>query len=209
MILREQIVAQNLAEEKRFLGELSKYGFDYYSVEEVVEGLPTDDTIIVKLIKDYIGSSGVDGVKAHIVSLLNNSNINIFTNGLEVLELIGIQEENHHETRAFLANALKGEYIEEYRDILVELISKETNPTARLNLYYIFCKKKDPFVEKYLIERMGADPEMAQVIIQILGDMRSEKALPQIEPYLSHKDSWMRDEAKRAVAKIEKHINKR
>jgi len=48
------------------------------------------------------------------------------------------------------------------------------------------------------------DEDLATQAVIALGNLRVREARPRIEPFLKHPDSWVRKEAERALAKIQK-----
>ena len=62
---------------------------------------------------------------------------------------------------------------------------------------------KDPRAVDVLIELLE-DEEVAGHALLALGKLKSSKAKPYIEPFLGHPKAWVRKEAKRALAKIDK-----
>jgi HEAT repeat protein len=64
--------------------------------------------------------------------------------------------------------------------------------------------KQHPEVVDELIDILEHDPLVLIQTIETLGKLKNPKALPYLRPYMDDKRSWIRSEAKKAVAKIEK-----
>jgi HEAT repeat protein len=62
---------------------------------------------------------------------------------------------------------------------------------------------KDPRAVEVLIALLE-DEGVAGHAIVALGKLKSLQAIPYIEPFQNHPRTWIRKEAKRAIAKIEK-----
>ncbi|MGH9243237.1 MAG: HEAT repeat domain-containing protein [Acidimicrobiales bacterium] len=67
---------------------------------------------------------------------------------------------------------------------------------------------KDPKAVDVLIGLLD-DPDVEGHAVVALGNLRAESARDRIEPLLEHPKTWIRQEAKRALAKIDKAAAKR
>lgn len=88
-------------------------------------------------------------------------------------------------------------------DDLVEIARDKRHGGARDVLPRALANIRKPIVVDILIEFLE-DEDMAGRAISALGKLRAKKAKRKIERFLSHPKAWVRTEAKRALAKIDK-----
>jgi HEAT repeat protein len=86
---------------------------------------------------------------------------------------------------------------------VVELLRDHRHGKAREMLPLALANKRDPRAVDLLIELLEYD-EIAGHAIIALGKLKVKKARKEIERFLVHPKSWVRTEAKRALAKIDK-----
>jgi hypothetical protein len=86
---------------------------------------------------------------------------------------------------------------------IVELVQDKKNGRSREMLAVSLGNMKNPYAQEVLLELLD-DEEVAGHAIMALGKLKSKKARPTIERFLTHKKSWIRQEAKRALVKIDR-----
>lgn len=86
---------------------------------------------------------------------------------------------------------------------LVDLALDRRHGRAREMIAVALGNMRDPRAVDVLIELLS-DEEVAGHAIIGLGKLKAKKARPHVEPFLSHPKAWVRQEAKRAIAKIDK-----
>ena len=92
-------------------------------------------------------------------------------------------------------------------DDIVDLIRDETYGKAREMLVIALGRMKTPEV-KYTLIKLLDDENLAGYAIMALGRLKIQEARPAIERFLTHSKSWVRREAKRALAKIDRMSGK-
>jgi HEAT repeat protein len=89
-----------------------------------------------------------------------------------------------------------------FQDI-VALARDKRHGQARVMVVEALANMRDPQAVDVLCELL-ADEEVAAHAVVALGKLKAARARPQIEPFLNHSEGWVRKEAKRALAKIDK-----
>lgn len=93
-----------------------------------------------------------------------------------------------------------------YEDI-VNLVRDARHGPARIMLALSLGNMKDPRAQDVLIGLLDDDLVAGQAIVA-LGKLKSQKASPLIERFLTHPKAWIRKEAKKALTRIEKATKK-
>jgi HEAT repeat protein len=106
-----------------------------------------------------------------------------------------------------IGNALSVVANDDVLSDIVGLIRDKTYGKAREMLVVALGNMKSPDVKYTLIELLE-DEDLAGYAIMALGKLKCKEARPFIERFLTHPKSWVRREAKKALAKIDKAIAK-
>jgi len=106
-----------------------------------------------------------------------------------------------------IGNALSVVANDDVLNDIVGLIRDKTYGKAREMLVVALGNMKSPDVKYTLIELLE-DEDLAGYAIMALGKLKCKEARPFIERFLTHPKSWVRREAKKALAKIDKAIAK-
>jgi hypothetical protein len=117
-------------------------------------------------------------------------------------------EQQYFSLKWAIGNALSVVATDAVFDELVELVRDKRHGRAREMLAVALGNMKNPAVVDVLIELLG-DEEVAGHAIMALGKLKAEKARPYIERFLDHPKAWVRREAKKALAKLDKAQAKR
>jgi HEAT repeat protein len=88
-------------------------------------------------------------------------------------------------------------------DDVVELLKDKRHGRGREMLAWALGKMKNPRAVDVLIELLD-DEEVAGHALRPLGSLRAKKARRRVERFLTHDNAWIRQEARRALAKIDK-----
>jgi hypothetical protein len=102
-----------------------------------------------------------------------------------------------------IGNALSVVADDSVFDDIVKLVQDKKHGKAREMVAVALGNMKNPLAVDVLIELLK-DDEVAGHALIALGKLKSWKARPYIEPFLEHPKAWVRKEAKRALAKIDK-----
>ncbi len=115
------------------------------------------------------------------------------------------QREQPSEFRWVVGNALSVVADDSVFDSIVELVRDKRHAKAREMLAPALANMKDPRAIDVLIELLGDEEVAGHALwaVRKLGK-KAARARPDIAPFLSHPKTWVRNEAKRALAKIDK-----
>lgn len=91
---------------------------------------------------------------------------------------------------------------------IVDLLREKRHGQSRQMLALALGKMKDPRAVDVLLELLG-DEDVAGHAIMALGRLKAKKARAKIESFLTHPKAWVRKEAKKAIAKINKASSRR
>ena len=89
-----------------------------------------------------------------------------------------------------------------FQDIVALVRDKRHGP-GREMVVEALANMRNPQAVDVLCELL-ADEEVAAHAVVALGKLKAARARPQIEPFLNHSEGWVRKEAKRALAKIDR-----
>ena len=104
-----------------------------------------------------------------------------------------------------IGNALSVVADDDVLNDIVGLIQDKTHGKAREMLVVALGNMKTPDVKYFLIELLD-DDDLAGYAIMALGKLKSKEARPAVERFLKHPKSWVRREAKKALARIDRAI---
>lgn len=102
-----------------------------------------------------------------------------------------------------IGNALEVLANDDIADDLIRLATERRYGRAREMLVVGLGKLKDPRVTDVLLKLLADDEVVGHAVIA-LGKLRAKTARSHIEPLLSHPKPWVRKEAKKALASIDK-----
>jgi hypothetical protein len=88
-------------------------------------------------------------------------------------------------------------------DDIIEFVKDKGHGRARQMLAVALGNMKDPRAADALITLLD-DEEVAGHAIMGLGKLKARSARPLIEPFLNHEKTWIRKEAQKALARIDK-----
>ncbi|MCL5110208.1 MAG: HEAT repeat domain-containing protein [Chloroflexi bacterium] len=86
---------------------------------------------------------------------------------------------------------------------ITSLAQDRRHGRAREMLMLALANMRNPQAVEVLIELLD-DEEVAGHAVMALGKLRAQAARPYIEPFLAHSKAWVRREARKALAKIDK-----
>jgi HEAT repeat protein len=120
-----------------------------------------------------------------------------------VAEFHKLQNESNTGIKWAIANALSVVANESVFIEIVELLRDPRHGKAREMLALSLGNMNDPRAQDVLINIL-ADEEVAGHAIMVLGKLKSKKAYSAIEPFMLHPKTWVRKEARKALARIDK-----
>jgi hypothetical protein len=102
-----------------------------------------------------------------------------------------------------IGNALEVLANDELTEPMIRLVTDQRYGKAREMVVLGLGKMKDPRVVDVLLNLL-ADEEVVGHAVMALGKLRAKNARARIEPLLKHPKPWIRKEAKKALANIDK-----
>jgi len=190
-------------EDKLVTEALRRLGMDVTSVFDLLLwGDPYPRAVPVLL--DYLPRVQNKGIKEGIVRALTVKEARGKADKALVSEFRSLPaEQQYFSLKWAIGNALSVVATDAVFDELVELVRDKRHGRAREMLAVALGNMKNPAVVDVLIELLG-DEEVAGHAIMALGKLKAEKARPFIERFLEHPKAWVRREAKKALAKLDK-----
>lgn len=197
MKIREQ-------EDKRVAEALAKVGVHVSSVYDLVNtGKPYPEAIpvLIKLLSEVRDNRIKEGV---VRALTVKEARGVATKPL-IAEFKNVRPDEHgaESLKWAIGNALSVVADDSVFEELVELVKDRRHGRARQMLAIALGNMKNSQADDILIELLNDDDVGGHAIVS-LGKRRAKKARPQIERFLSHEKTWIRKEAKQAIARIDK-----
>jgi HEAT repeat protein len=120
----------------------------------------------------------------------------------ELRRLRGSDEEGG--LRFAVANALSEVADDEVFSEVVELARDHSYPVADRGVLVLALSNMREQRERAIeVLRTLLEEDVAPHALAALGDLRATEARPEIEPFLEHEESWIRQEAKKALRKLD------
>jgi len=200
---RQQLIAQNKEASKPVLANLSQAGLDVDWIEDLYNKR-LDYKRAIPILLRWLPRVENPAVKEAIVRALSVP----WARNTEAPALL--VEEFRRSKGDFglnwaIGNALSVVADDDVLNDIVGLIRDKTYGKAREMLVVALGNMKTPDVKYFLIELLD-DEDLAGYAIMALGKLKSKEARPFIERFLTHPKSWVRREAKKALARIDRMI---
>jgi hypothetical protein len=198
---RQQLIAQNKEASKPVLANLSQAGLDVDWIEDLYNKR-LDYKRAIPILLRWLPRVENPAVKEAIVRALSVP----WARHTEAPALL--VEEFRRSKSDFglnwaIGNALSVVADDDVLNDIVGLIRDKTYGKAREMLVVALGNMKSPDVKYFLIELLD-DEDLAGYAIMSLGKLKSKEARPFIERFLTHPKSWVRREAKKALARIDR-----
>ena len=197
--------AENREAAAALLADLANAGFPVESVSDLFnKRLDYRDAILMLL--EWLPRISNRDVKEEIVRALSVKWVKPDAAPLLVREFHRV-EEGGSSLRWAIGNALEVVADDTVFDDLVEIVQDPSYGRARQMIAVALGKMKDPHAVDVLLGLLD-DEEVTGHAIMALGRLGAQEARPAIEGCLSHPKPWVRKEAKKALAKIDKARNR-
>jgi hypothetical protein len=92
-------------------------------------------------------------------------------------------------------------------DDIIKLATDRRHGTSRQMLAIALGNMRDPRVFKVLVDLLK-DSDVCGHAVMGLGKLGAGAARPYLEPFLKHEETWIRNEAKKAIARIDRSAAK-
>jgi len=199
--IRQQAIAANREASKPVLAELAEVGFDIEWIEELYNKR-FDYKITIPILLRWLPRIENPAVKEAIVRALSVPWAKHTT-----APVLLIEEFRRSDADLFLkwaiGNALSVVADDDVLNDIIALINDKKHGKAREMLVVALGNMRTPGVGDFLIELLD-DESLAGHAIMALGKLKYKEAHSSIERFLTHPKSWIRKEAKKALAKIDK-----
>lgn len=199
---RQQAMAKYERDAAPVLADLAEAGFHVESVGELYNKRLDYKSAIPILLK-WLPLIGNLDVKEAIVRALTVPWAKPIAAPALLAEFHELMSEPDISIKWAIANALEVVADDNSYDEIVKLVRNPLNGSAREMLALALGKMKNPDAQNVLIDLLE-DEEVAGHAIMALGKLRSVKAYNAIEKFLTYPRTWVRNEAKKALARIEK-----
>lgn len=199
---RQQRIAINIRDAAPVLADLSEAGFQVEYIEDLYHRRLNYKSAIPILLK-WLPLIGNLDVKEAIVRALTVPWAKPIAAPALLAEFHELMSEPDISIKWAIANALEVVADDNSYDEIVKLVRNPLNGSAREMLALALGKMKNPDAQNVLIDLLE-DEEVAGHAIMALGKLRSVKAYNAIEKFLTYPRTWVRNEAKKALARIER-----
>lgn len=184
------------------LSELAAHGYpSLNSVWRSWKSKSAYDSIFPILI-DWLPKASLPGLKEYIVRTLGVKWTPPNTAHLLIREF---DQADNFGLRWAIGDALTAFADDLVFEDVLRIIKDDRLGRSREMFVVALYRMKNPGVIDILIDLLK-DEALAGYAIMALGKLKVEKAAPLIEPFLKNKNSWIRTEAKRALAKIARKV---
>lgn len=198
---RQKRIAKNAVDAKPIEDELISAGFDIRWISDLFNKRLDYRNAIPILIK-WLPIVENQDVKEEIVRALSVP----WARGTEAPRLL-VDEFRKHDHKSGLrwaiGNALSVVADDKQCDDILELIQDKQYDRARNMLVVALGNMNKSKVEPFLINLLG-DEDLVGFAIIALRKIKSEKALPYLEKLQNHPRTWIKNEAKKAVKRLQK-----
>jgi HEAT repeat protein len=198
---RQRMIAINKEASKPILVELSQAGFEVESISDLYNKHMVYRRAIPLLVQWLPWVENL-AVKESIVRALSVPWAKRTTAPKLLVDEFRKQVSNPGLQWA-IGNALSIVADDDVLNDVIGLIRDKEHGKAREMLVVSLGNMKTPGVENLLIELLD-DEDLAGYSIMALRKLKSQKARPVIERFLTHPKSWVRREAKKALKRIDK-----
>lgn len=161
----------------------------------------------IPILLEWLPKISNQGAKEGIVRALSVKWAKPDAAPLLVREFHRVEEPSGGSLRWAIGNALEVVADDTVFDDLVEIVQDSSYGRARQMIAVALGKMKDPRAVDVLLGLLD-DEEVTGHAIMALGRLGAQEARPAIEGCLSHPKPWVRKEAKKALAKIDKARNR-
>jgi hypothetical protein len=199
--IRQRRIALNKEASKPVLAELSQIGFDVEWIADLYNK-PFDYRRAIPILLKWLPRIENPDVKEAIVRALSVPWAKHTVAAKLLVEEFRKQVEDRSLKWA-IGNALSVVADDDVLNDIIGLIKNKAHGRAREMLAVSLGNMKTPDVKYFLIDLLE-DEDLAGYAIIALGKLKSKEARSAIERFLTHPKSWVRSEAKKALARIDK-----
>jgi HEAT repeat protein len=200
---RQEIAERNRGDSQPIRDELAELGFEIDSIADLYNRRFNYEAAIPILL-DWFPRVKSPDVKESMARALTVRWARPEAAPMMLAELGRLRDsEEERSLRFAVANALVEVADDSVFEELVELVQDDRYPIAdRGRLVVAFANMQEERERAIEVLRSLLDEDVAPHAIAALGELGATEACAQIEPFLEHEDSWVREEAKKALRKL-------
>lgn len=199
---RQHIIAINRQASTPVVADLNRAGFQVQWVSDLFNERKNYKNAIPILLQWLPNMDNLD-VKEEIVRALSVPWAKPIAAPAMIAEFKKLQDESDAGIKWAIGNALSVVADDKVFNEIVELVQDPHNGISRQMMVIALGNMKDLHAEEVLIGLLGDEEVVGHAIIA-LGKLKSQKAYPELERFLSHPKTWIRKAAKQALARIDK-----
>lgn len=188
-------------EQKEMLKEINMCGYNFKTLNDVKK-IGKKDKILIPILLKWLKNSKDLQDKSWIARYLTVKGYTEATE--ELLKLYMEMDEYGKGDRWAVGNAIgviaDERYIEEYIKIALD----KKNGNSRQMIVYEMGSYKDNEKIKRTLLKLLKDEEVNGHALHALSKFKDKKLIKKLEPFLEHKMTWKRNEAKKTIKKLEK-----
>jgi len=189
-------------EQDRFLRILQESGVPITELGEIETSTAKELIGSRSLIIDLIPAIRMPDVQEGVIRMLHQSPSAEVLNG-DLMSLFRELDDPSGQVRWVIGNALADTAQPGDFDALVELATDSSYGYSREMLLLGLARTKDPRALDVLTKLLE-DPQLAGYAVIALGQLKDPRARPAVEPFLDHPISWIRQEARKSLKRIER-----
>ena len=198
---RKMAIEENLRELAPLYKELADAGYKVNSLSELVTLFPCKEVIPILL--KWLPTLQRRDTKESVVRALSVPWAKPIAAKPLIAEFLKAPESEMLGLKWAIGNALEVLADDSFFEDIRELVLDRRHGRSREMLVLALGKMKNPKAADLLIDLLG-DDEVAVNAIMALRKLNAKKALPFIERFANHPKAWIRQEAKKAIIKLQK-----
>lgn len=183
------------------LEHLASVGVHIKSLDQLAAEHTVDRKRAVPLLLEGLVSIENADAKEAIVRALTDRSTPSSVAGRLIEEFVRLSDEGTDALRWAIGNALAVIADDSVLDSLVDLVCNRRYGQSREMLAIALGRMKGERAVEVLVTLLD-DPQVAGHAIMALGKLRAKRARPRVEGFLNHEKTWIRREAKKALARI-------
>ena len=201
---REERIARNIADSQPILVDLRRQGIQIDSLRDLVNTAIDYRSAIPSLI-DWLGCTENLDIKETLVRALTVKWARPIAARPLIREFLKAPDSEEFGLKWAIGNALSVAADDSVFDDIVALVKDKRHGRAREMLAVALANMKNPKAVDVLIELLD-DEEIAGHALSALRKLAPPEASEAIEPFVNHPKTWVRNEAKHALKKIDNKL---
>ncbi|MDO4691167.1 MAG: HEAT repeat domain-containing protein [Fusobacterium sp.] len=181
------------------LNEVNSYGYNFKKPNDIKK-IGKKDKILIPILLKWLNKTTDFMAKSWIARCLT---VEGYTEATEELLKLYKTMDSEKGDKWAVGNAIGVISDKRYIDDYIEIITDKSNGSARQMIVNYMGAFKEERVKKVLISLLD-DEEVNGHAIYALSKFKDISLIEKLEPFTAHKMTWKRNEAKKAIAKLEK-----